>query len=46
MKIFEKNKSDCEEEKKIMGKKGIKQFNVYLFSFNLTHDIDIFLELL
>ena len=41
-----KNKNYCEEEKKVMGKTGIKQFNGYLLSFNLTHDIDISLELL
>ena len=41
-----KNKNYCEEEKKAMGKTGIKQFNGYFLSFNLTHDIDISLELL
>ena len=41
-----KKKYYCEEEKKVKGKTGINEFDGYILSFNLTHDIDKSLEVL
>ena len=46
MKINQKKKNYCEEEKKVKGKTGINEFDGYILSFNLTHDIDKSLEVL